>query len=84
MLLNGPVVVNNENRKLRTDHYFLGGGGVEVYTPLQTSFYSKLKLFFVIHIVFANNLYCLSRPCNHFFLIFFIPPPPSKKKLSIP
>ena len=46
--------------------------------------------YFLVHMMFANNLFCLFRPCKQFFSIFFIPPPlqknngPSLKKIQSP
>ena len=35
---------------------------------------TSMRTIFLIHMMFANNLFCLFRPCKQFFSIFFIPP----------
>ena len=39
---------------------------------------TSMQTIFLIHMMFANNLFCLFRPCKQFFSIFFIPPPSRK------
>lgn len=34
---------------------------------------TSIQTIFVIHIMFASNLFCLFRPCKHFFNIFHTP-----------
>ena len=41
---------------------------------LKKSFSDFYANYFLIHMMFANNLFCLFRPCKQFFSIFFIPP----------
>ena len=72
--------------QLGTDHYFPGGGGggrvwkislCKLFFNLCTYaniFFSKCKLIFSKHIVFANNLFCLFRPCKQFFFSIFHTP----------
>ncbi len=53
-----------------------------VHAPLQIFFFEIITIF-VIHIVFANNLFCFSKPCKQFFQYFLSPPPPPPKKKMV-
>ena len=76
-----PIFRKNNGRctKGRTIIFLEGGGGYEncpllyflIYAPLQTVFFSKCKLIFFTHTVFARNLFCLFRPCKQFFFQYF-------------
>ena len=43
-----------------------------------------MQTIFLIHMMFATNLFCLFRPCKKIFSIFFIPPPPPLQKNNGP
>ncbi len=59
---------------LPTDQYFFGGGGggggyknfpLQLFLSLciSANIFFEMKTTFFIHIVFANNLFCLPWPC---------------------
>ena len=58
-------------------HTFIFEGFFFIDRLLQVSL-TSMQTIFLIHMMFANNLFCLFRPCKQFFSIFFIPPPSRK------
>lgn len=65
---------------LGMDHYF-PGRSVVTNVLLQTIFFNICLNNFFSHIMFANNLFGLFRPCNFFF--YFTHPHPPPKKIMV-